>query len=198
MMAIGSIMTYCMNLILAAFSTTAAAVFGVYFKLQSFFFMPVFGLNNGLIPILAYNLGARKKQRINEALKFAISLAICIMLCGTLAFELMPEILLRLFNASDDMLMIGIPALRIIAIHFPLAACGIVMGSIFQAFSQSFYSLIVSLGRQLVVLIPVAWLLSLSGSVHNVWWCFFIAELVSLMLSICFFRKVYRKKVAPL
>ena len=160
--------------------------------------MPVFGLNNGLIPILAYNLGARKKQRINEALKFAISLAICIMLCGTLAFELMPEVLLRLFNASDDMLMIGIPALRIIAIHFPLAACGIVMGSIFQAFSQSFYSLIVSLGRQLVVLIPVAWLLSLSGSVHNVWWCFFIAELVSLMLSICFFRKVYRKKVAPL
>ena len=198
MMAIGSIMTYCMNLILAAFSTTAAAVFGVYFKLQSFFFMPVFGLNNGLIPILAYNLGARKKQRINEALKFAISLAICIMLCGTLAFELMPEVLLRLFNASDDMLMIGIPALRIIAIHFPLAACGIVMGSIFQAFSQSFYSLIVSLGRQLVVLIPVAWLLSLSGSVHNVWWCFFIAKLVSLMLSICFFRKVYRKKVAPL
>lgn len=198
MMAIGSIMTYCMNLILAAFSTTAAAVFGVYFKLQSFFFMPVFGLNNGLIPILAYNLGARKKQRINEALKFAISLAICIMLCGTLAFELMPEVLLRLFKASDDMLMIGIPALRIIAIHFPLAACGIVMGSIFQAFSQSFYSLIVSLGRQLVVLIPVAWLLSLSGSVHNVWWCFFIAELVSLMLSICFFRKVYRKKVAPL
>ena len=198
MMAIGSIMTYCMNLILAAFSTTAAAVFGVYFKLQSFFFMPVFGLNNGLIPILAYNLGARKKQRINEALKFAITLAICIMLCGTLAFELVPEVLLRLFNASDDMLAIGTPALRIIAFHFPLAACGIVMGSIFQAFSQSFYSLIVSLGRQLVVLIPVAWLLSLSGNVNNVWWCFLIAEGVAMVLSTFFFRKVYRKKVAPL
>ena len=198
MMAIGSIMTYCMNLILAAFSTTAAAVFGVYFKLQSFFFMPVFGLNNGLIPILAYNLGARKKQRINEALKFAITLAICIMLCGTLAFELVPEVLLRLFNASDDMLAIGTPALRIIAFHFPLAACGIVMGSIFQAFSQSFYSLIVSLGRQLVVLIPVAWLLSLSGNVNNVWWCFLIAESVAVVLSTFFFRKVYRKKVAPL
>lgn len=198
MMSIGSVMTYFMNLILVAFSTTAAAVFGVYFKLQSFFFMPVFGLNNGLIPVLAYNYGARKKSRIDEALKFALFLAICIMICGTVILELIPGVLLQMFNASADMLDMGTIALRIIAVHFPLAACGIIMGSIFQAFSQSFYSLLVSLGRQLIVLIPVAWLLSLTGNVNNVWWCFLIAECVSLVLSLTFFKKVYRTKVKPL
>ena len=198
MMSIGSVMTYFMNLILVGFSTTAAAVFGVYFKLQSFFFMPVFGLNNGLIPVLAYNYGARRKSRIDEALKFALLLAVCIMACGTITFECIPGVLLQLFNASPDMMSMGTHALRIIAVHFPLAACGIVMGSIFQAFSQSFYSLIVSLCRQLIVLIPVAWLLSLSGNVNNVWWCFLIAETVSILLSLIFFRKVYRRQVAPL
>ena len=198
MMSIGSVMTYFMNLILVGFSTTAAAVFGVYFKLQSFFFMPVFGLNNGLIPVLAYNYGARKKSRIDQALRFALLLAVCIMVCGTATFELIPGVLLKMFNASPDMMAMGTQALRIIAVHFPLAACGIVMGSIFQALGQSFYSLIVSLGRQLIVLIPVAWLLSLTGNVNNVWWCFLIAEFVSLMLSLLFFRRVYRRQVAPL
>lgn len=198
MMSIGSVMTYFMNLILVGFSTTAAAVFGVYFKLQSFFFMPVFGLNNGLIPVLAYNYGARRRSRIDEALKFALLLAICIMVCGTITFELIPGVLLQMFNASPDMMTMGTHALRIIAIHFPLAACGIVMGSIFQALGQSIYSLVVSLGRQLVVLIPVAWLLSLTGNVNNVWWCFLIAEFVSLVLSLVFFRRVYRRQVAPL
>lgn len=198
MMSIGSVMTYFMNLILVGFSTTAAAVFGVYFKLQSFFFMPVFGLNNGLIPVLAYNYGARKKSRIDQALRFALLLAVCIMVCGTITFELIPGVLLKMFNASPDMMAMGTQALRIIAVHFPLAACGIVMGSIFQALGQSFYSLIVSLGRQLIVLIPVAWLLSLTGNVNNVWWCFLIAEFVSLMLSLLFFRRVYRRQVAPL
>ncbi len=198
MMSIGSVMTYLMNRILVGFSTTATAVFGVYYKLQSFFFMPVFGLNNGLIPILAFNYGARKKSRIDEALRFSLLLAICIMLCGTLTMELIPGTLLNMFSASDEMRQMGICALRTIAIHFPLAACGIVMGSIFQAFGQSVYSLIVSLGRQLVVLIPVAWLLSLTGNVNNVWWCFLIAEGVSLILSLFFFRRVYRKLVLPL
>ena len=198
MMSIGSVMTYFMNLILVGFSTTAAAVFGVYFKLQSFFFMPVFGLNNGLIPVLAYNYGARKKSRIDQALRFALLLAVCIMVCGTITFELIPGVLLKMFNASPDMMAMGTQALRIIAVHFPLAACGIVMGSIFQALGQSFYSLIVSLGRQLIVLIPVAWLLSLTRNVNNVWWCFLIAEFVSLMLSLLFFRRVYRRQVAPL
>ncbi len=198
MISIGSIMTYFMNLILAGFSTTATAVFGVYYKLQSFFFMPVFGLNNGLIPVLAYNYGARQKKRIDDALKFSILLALCIMICGTFTMELLPGQLLRLFSASPEMEQMGIRALRIIAIHFPLAAFGIVMSSIFQAFSQSIYSLIVSLGRQLVVLIPVAWLLSLTGNVNNVWWCFFIAETVSLLLSILFFKRVYNQQVRPL
>jgi putative MATE family efflux protein len=198
MMSIGSVMTYLMDLILISFSTTATAVFGVYFKLQSFFFMPVFGLNNGLIPVLAFNYGAEHKRRINKALKFALLLAVCVMLCGTATFELIPDKLLMLFNASPEMKRMGVVALRIIAIHFPIAAMGIVMGSIFQAFSKSFYSLFVSMGRQLVILIPVAWLLSKTGNVNNVWWCFFIAELASFTLSLIFFRKVYGSEVAPM
>lgn len=192
MIAIGSVMTYLMNLILDTFSSTAVAVFGVYFKLQSFFFMPVFGLNNGLIPVLAFNYGARHKSRITEALKFSAVVAIVIMFLGTLCFETAPSVFLSIFKASDTMLLIGIPALRIIGIHFPIAALSIVMGSVFQAFSRSYYSLIVSLGRQLVVLIPVAWALSLTGNVQNVWWSFPIAEVVSLAITIIFFFRVKR------
>ena len=198
MMSIGSVMTYLMNLILAAFSSTAVAVFGVYFKLQSFFFMPVFGLNNGLIPVLAYNYGARKEKRIKESLRFSIKVAICIMATGTLIFELFPTALLRMFNASDQLLSIGIPALRIIAVHFPLAACGIVLGSVFQAFSKSFYSLIVSVCRQLLVLIPVAWLLARLGNLNLVWLCFPIAEVVSLIVTLTLFRKVKREIIEKL
>ena len=193
MISIGSVMTYSMNKILGKFSDTATAVFGSYFKLQSFFFMPVFGVNNGVIPILAYNLGAGKKDRIHESLRFALKLVICIMIVGTIVFELIPGLLLKVFHASDNMLEIGIPALRIIAIHFPIAACSIVLGSVFQAFSQSIYSLIVSICRQLLVLIPVAWLLSLTGNVNNVWWSFLIAEVVSLTFTLIFFRKVNRE-----
>lgn len=198
MVSVGSVMTYLMNLILMTFSATATAVFGVYFKLQSFFFMPLFGLNNGLIPVLAYNFGAKKKSRIDEALRFAVTLAICIMIVGMATFELIPQVLLKMFNASDQMIDLGDNALRTIAIHFPLAAVSIVLGSIFQAFSRSIFSLIVSLGRQLVVLIPAAYLLSLTGNVDNVWWAFAIAEFVSVMLSIIFFRKVYREDVEAL
>jgi putative MATE family efflux protein len=198
MMSIGSIMTYGMNMILTVFSTTATAVFGVYFKLQSFFFMPVFGLNNGLIPVLAYNYGARRKDRIDEALKFSFSVAIGIMLMGTLIMHLFPAQLLRLFNADSAMLEIGVPAQRIISLCFPLAAMGIISGSIFQAFSQSIYSLIISLGRQLVVLLPAAWLLAQTGNVTNVWWAFPIAEGVSVVLSFIFFRKIYGSVVKPL
>ena len=198
MMSIGSIMTYGMNMILTVFSTTATAVFGVYFKLQSFFFMPVFGLNNGLIPVLAYNYGARRKDRIDEALKFSFSVAIGIMLLGTLIMHVFPAQLLRLFNADAAMLEIGVPAQRIISLCFPLAAMGIISGSIFQAFSQSIYSLIISLGRQLVVLLPAAWLLAQTGNVTNVWWAFPIAEGVSVVLSFIFFRKIYGSVVKPL
>jgi putative MATE family efflux protein len=192
MVSIGSLMTYMMNRILIMFSTTATAVFGVYFKLQSFIFMPVFGLNNGLIPVLAYNYGARRRNRIEEALWFTLRLAVGIMLAGMLVFQLMPDTLLRMFNASDEMLVIGRSALRIISISFPVAGACIVMGSVFQAFSQSYYSLIVSVGRQLVVLIPVAWLLSKTGVVTNVWWAFPIAEVMSLILSISLFHRLYK------
>jgi putative MATE family efflux protein len=198
MMSIGSVMTYMMNLILGAFSSTATAVFGVYFKLQSFFFMPVFGLNNGLIPVLAYNYGARNKDRIKEALKFALILASSIMIVGTICFLSIPEVLLRMFNASDEMIRIGIPALRIICLSFPIAGVCIAMGSIFQAFSKSFYSLIVSVGRQLVVLIPAAWLLSKTGVLDNVWFAFPIAEIASLILSTFFFRKLYKSTVSTM
>ncbi len=198
MMSIGSVMCFLMNMILLTFSKTAATVFGAYFKLQSFFFMPVFGMNNGMIPILAYNYGARNKKRIDEALSFALKLAVCIMLVGTLTFEVAPELLLSMFKPSSHFLSLGVRALRIIAIHFPLAAIGIVCGSIFQAFGKSFYSLIVSLGRQLVVLIPAAYLLSLTGNVNNVWWSFCVAEIMSLILSVIFFKKIYREEVKPL
>ena len=198
MMSIGSVMTYLMNQILRAFSETAIAVFGAYFKLQSFFFMPVFGLNNGLIPVLAYNYGARSKERIRQALRFSLILALGIMSAGTLVFELFPAQLLRLFDASDDMLSIGVPALRIICLSFPIAAVCIVLGSVFQAFARSFYSLVVSVGRQLVVLIPVAWLLSRTGNIDLVWFSFIVAEAASLALSLYFFRKVYIEIVEPL
>lgn len=198
MIAIGSVMTYLFNLILNNFSSTAVAVFGVYFKLQSFFFMPVFGLNNGVIPVLAYNYGARKKERIQEALRFSVVLAFSIMVFGTVIFELFPGKLLTLFSASEDMLVIGIKALRSIAWSFPVAGICIALGSVFQAFGRSYYSLIVSLGRQLFVLIPVAYLLSLTGNVDNVWWAFVIAEVASFILTAVFFRKLNRDVIHKL
>ncbi len=198
MMSIGSIMTYLMNRILGSFSSTATAVFGVYFKLQSFFFMPVFGLNNGLIPVLAYNYGAKNKDRIQQALKFALMLAVSIMIIGTCCFLTIPGTLLKLFNASDSMIAIGIPALRIISLSFPIAGICIAAGSIFQAFSKSIYSLVVSIGRQLVVLIPAAWLLSQTDILDNVWWAFPIAEIASVILSGFFFKKLYSSTVAKM
>jgi len=198
MMSIGSLMTYMMNRILGAFSATATAVFGVYFKLQSFFFMPVFGLNNGVIPVLAYNFGARKRDRLREALRFSITLAVCIMTAGFLVFQLFPGQLLSLFDASGEMLKLGKPALRVISLSFPVAGMCIAMGSVFQAFSKSYYSLIVSVGRQLVVLVPVAWIFSKIGGVGLVWWAFPIAETVSAVLSVIFYRKMYREHMREL
>ena len=198
MMAIGSFMSYMMNRILITFSTTATAVFGAYFKLQSFFFMPVFGMNNAVTPIVAYNYGARNRDRVLGTVKFALKLAVCIMLCGTLAFELIPQVLLGFFNASGDMLSIGVPALRIIGVHFPIAACCIILGSTFQAFGKGVYSLITSVFRQILVLIPVAWLLAKLGNVMYVWFSFPIAELMSLTVTLILFRKLYREVIANL
>ena len=198
MMAIGSIMTYFMNIITGLFSSTAQAVFGVYFRLQSFFFMPVFGLNNGLIPVMAYNYGAKRKDRIMEALKFSAILGVSIMLMGTLVFNFLPRELLGIFKASDDMIKIGVPALRIIGLSYPMAAFAIMLGSVFQAFAKSYYSFFVSIARQLIVLIPVAWLLAQTGNINNVWWAFPIAEIVSLSVTLVFFKKVKRTVIDTL
>ena len=172
MQAIGSVMTYGMNLILISFSSTATAVFGVYFKLQSFIFMPVFGMNNGLVPILAYNYGAGNRERFVDSLKCGIKYAVAIMFAGLVIFQAAPEFLLGLFDASEAMLEIGVPALRTISYGFVLAGFGIVCGTAFQALGSATYSMMVSIARQLVVLLPVAYLLSLTGRVQNVWWSF--------------------------
>lgn len=186
MQAIGSVMTYGMNRILISFTSTATAVFGVYFKVQSFVYMPVFGLNNGMVPIIAYNFGAGKKERVTKTVRLAVIYAMLIMAAGVVVFQLAPQFLLGMFNASDHMLAIGIPALRIISLGFLFAAFGIVSSSLFQALGNGVYSMLVSLARQLVVLLPVAWLLSLSGNLDLVWWAFPIAEVVSCTFSVVF------------
>ena len=195
MQSIGSVMTYGMNKILLGFSSTAAAVFGVYFKLQSFIFMPVFGLNNGMVPIIAYNYGAGKRERMMKTLKLSILYAVILMLIGFLVFQVMPDSLLGLFDASETMLAIGRPALRIISISFLLAGFSIVCGSMFQALGNGVYSMLVSIARQLIVLLPVAYLLSRTGNIDMVWWAFPIAELVSGGLTIFFLVRIYRNVI---
>ena len=198
MAAIGSVMTFGMNQILISFTTTATAVLGVYFKLQSFIFMPVFGLNNGMVPIVAYNFGARKPDRMMRAMKLGVLYATTIMVVGFAIFQVGTAVLLGFFEASDYMLEIGVPALRIISISFLFAGFCIISSSFFQALGHGVLSLIVSLVRQLVVLLPVAWLLSLSGELTLVWWSFPFAELFSVALCIFFHRYVYRREVRPM
>ena len=192
MASIGSIMTFGINKILIAFSSTATAVFGVYFKLQSFIFMPVFGLNNGMVPIIAYNYGARKPERVKKTIRLSVIAAVCLMLIGLALFEFIPGTLLSLFNATDHMRQIGIPAFRIIAIHFLFAGFCIVSGSVFQAIGNPLHALINSVCRQLVVLLPAAWLLAQSGKLELVWFCFPIAEIFSFILSAIFLRETLK------
>ncbi len=192
MVAIGSAMTYLLNRILIPFTETAAAVFGVYFKLQSFVFMPVFGMNNGTIPIIAFNYGAGNRERMIKTVRFSMVIACSIMAVGTLLMQLFPGTMLKIFDASDNMLSIGIPALRTISISFVLAGFCIAMGSVFQAIGKSYFSMIVSFTRQLVVLVPVAYLLSKTGVLENVWWAFPIAEGFSLIVSLLSYRYVRR------
>ncbi len=192
MQSIGSVMTYCMNRILIEFSSTATAVFGVYFKLQSFFFMPVFGLNNGITPIIAYNYGAGQRKRMLKTIKLSMLVAFCLTFIGFLCFEGIPQILLGMFNASDEMLTIGVPALRIIGIHYLIAWFCIVSGTVFQALGKAFFSMIVSIMRQLFVLIPAAYILAKLGGLHVVWWSFPIAEIISLMVSSFFLVRINR------
>ena len=198
MQSIGSVMTYSLNKILIGYSETAVAVLGVYFKLQSFIFMPVFGLNNGYIPIVAYNYGARKKKRMIQAFKYGSIYAVTIMAVGMVLFLAIPKILLGLFDASDEMLEIGVPALRIISLHFVIASFSIMMISTLQALGRGVYSMIVSFSRQIIVLLPAAYLLSKFIGLRAIWWAFPIAEVVSMTLCALFLRKVYIKTVKPM
>ncbi|MDE6960902.1 MAG: MATE family efflux transporter [Lachnospiraceae bacterium] len=198
MQAIGSVMNYGMNRILISFTSTATAVFGVYFKLQSFVFMPVFGLNNGIIPIVAYNYGAKNKERVTNTIRYTVAYAMGIMVLGLLVFQAIPEPLLLLFNASETMIAIGIPALRIISLSFVLAGFCIACGSVFQALGRSVYSMLVSVARQLLVLLPVAYGLARLGSVNLVWWAIPIAELMSLAMTLFFMVRIYRRVLSGL
>ena len=198
MQSIGSVMTFGMNKILLQFSSTATAVFGIYFKLQSFIFMPVFGLTNGMVPIVAYNYGARNKERIYHTRKLAIFIAISIMTAGFLMLQFLPEQLLNCFDASENMLKIGIPALRIISISFPFAGYCIVCSATFQALGNGVYSLITSAARQLLVILPVAYIFGQLFGLDTVWWSFPIAELVSVFLSVILIRRIFRVKLQNL
>lgn len=196
MQAISTVMNMAINAILAAFSTAAYTVFGLYFKLRSFVFMPVLGLNQGLMPIMGYNYGAKKQKRLMQSFYQGSAIALVIMLVGVLAFMLLPGQLLGFFNPTSELLEVGIPALRIISLCFPLAALGLVSSNMYQAIGKGNYSLIMSLMRQLVVLVPVAWLLAkLTNNVNMVWWAFPIAETVSLAVSIFFLVRLYKNEL---
>ena len=192
--SVGSVMTYGMNLILGNFGV-AQTVFGVFFKLQSFVFMPVFGLNNGMVPIIAFNYGAGKKDRVIGTIKSSVVFGVAIMLLGLVAMQTIPEVLIGFFDTTGELLEIGIPALRTISISFLFAGFCIVAGSVFQALGNGMYSMIVSITRQLFVLLPVAKLLSLSGDVDLVWWAFPFAELFSVGLSAYFLFRIYREVI---
>ncbi len=193
MQSVGSVMNFSLNKILLGFSTTATAVFGAYFKLQSFIFMPVFGLNNGMIPIISYNYGAKNAGRVKKTITLSIISAMTVMAVGTLIFELFPMQLLGFFNASQEMLELGVPALRIIATHFAIAGFCIIVNTVCQAIGNPMHSLFISICRQLVVLIPAAWLLSKAGVLNLVWFAFPIAEVASLILCLVFLSKTFRK-----
>lgn len=195
MASLSSVMTFGMNQILLVFNNTAAAFYGIYIKLQSFVFMPIFGLNNGLVPIISFNYGARNKERITQTIKLGCIYAVGMMLAGLAVFELIPELLLSIFNASDKMIEIGVPGLRIISIHFILAGVSIVLSSAFQALNHSVCSLIISVARQLIVLLPVAYVLSLSNNLDLVWLSYPIAEVVSFATSMFFFYRIYHNQI---
>lgn len=198
MVGIGSIMTFSMNKILIGFTETAAAVFGVYFKLQSFIFMPLFGLNNGVIPIVAFNYGARNRHRMMATVRLAMGLAFGFMVIGLLLLQILPETLLGFFNASEHMREIGVPALRTISLSYLFAGFCIVLGSVFQALGHGVMSMVVSMARQLLALIPAAYLLSLSGRLDLVWWAFPAAEVVSIIVSVLCFLRLWRQVIRPL
>ncbi|WP_422478132.1 MATE family efflux transporter [Pleomorphochaeta sp. DL1XJH-081] len=198
MQSIGSVMTIGMNTILITFSATAVAVFGVYFRLQSFIFMPIFGLATAMISIVAYNYGARNRHRITGTIRFAVLISASIMTMGLLIFQLVPQVLLGMFDASPDMMQIGMKALRIISLMFPLAGVAIILSSSFQAMGRGSYSLLLSITRQLVFLLPAAYLLSIIGGLDTVWYAFLVSEASSIVMSLVLYHRIYHNKIKHL
>ena len=198
MTAIASVMTFGVNKILLMYSSTAAAVFGIYFKLQSFVFMPVFGLNNGMVPILSYNYGAQNKRRMIQTIRLSILYAMSIMLVGLVLFQVFPEPILRLFNASDTMMEIGVIALRVISLSFLFAGFGIMTSSVFQALGDGVLSMLVSIVRQLVVLLPAAYLLAKVFGLNAIWWSFPIAEVAAVIFCSLVLLHIYKKTIKPM
>lgn len=198
MQSIISVMTLGMNRILIMFSETAVSVLGIYFKLQSFVFMPIFGLNNGMIPIIAYNYGARSRKRITDTIKLSTMIAVSIMFIGFVIFMVFPAGLLRMFNASEHMLEIGIPALRVISTSFLLAGYNIIVSSVFQAMGNGVYSLVTAVARQLICILPLAYFFASFAGLHAVWYSFPMAELICCIITTYLFRKIYTKKIKPL
>ena len=198
MQAIGSVMTFAVNGILLGVSSTAVAFFGIYYKLQNFLMMPVNGLGQAAIPVVGFNYGSGQSDRVKQAWKVLLPTGVVFALCGTAVFLLFPAQLLGLFSASQAMLTIGIPAMRIICLHFLLAGTSIVLSSVFQALGNGLFSLIVSVCRQLFVLLPAAWLLAQTGNVNNVWWAFLIAEIVSVLMSLAFYAHINKTIIVPL
>lgn len=195
MQSIGSVMVFGLNKILISYTSVAVAVFGAYFRLQSFIFMPIFGLINGMIPIVAYNYGAKNKKRIVDTIKLSAVLAVGIMSIGLLLFQIIPERLLGIFHASEEMLELGVPALRIISLAFVFAGFGITASSVFQALGNGIHSMVISIARQLVVILPVAFIFSELFGLKSIWWCFPIAEIVSLILCVYFLKRNFQTKI---
>lgn len=198
MIAISSVMMFGLNKILMSFTSTAIAVFGVYFRLQGFLFMPIFGLNNGMVPIVSYNYGARNRHRIIKTIRLSLIYTVTIMTVGMAIFQIFPGQLLSIFNASPDMISIGIPALRTISLSFVFAGFCIVSGSVFQALGRGMPSMIISTARQLLALLPLAYLMSRLGGLDATWWAFPMAEMVSLTLTVLFLRYYYKNEIKPL
>lgn len=198
MIAIVSVVSLAFNNILIRFSSTATAVYGAYIRLQGFAFMPVFGLNNGMIPIVSYNYGAKNKERMIRAIKICLFYGMAVMLTGTIIFQLFPEQLLSLFNPSDEMREIGVAALRTISLSFVFAGISIMLGSLFQSLGNAVLSLWIQVTRQLIVLLPAAYALSFTGDVNMVWWSKLISETVAVIFALLAMRYIYAKKIQPL
>ena len=194
MIAVGlsAVMSFFVNQILLAFSTTATAVFGIWLKLQNFSYMPIYGMNNGLMPIISYNYGAGNKDRVRKSLRLAVTVAVCLMCFLLVIYELIPHVILTLFSASENMMNIGMIALRIFCLTLPLGAASMITSSSFQSLSRSRYTLIINLCRQLVILVPVAWLMSLTGKLSLVWTAVLIAEIVGLIMALILRKRVYK------